>query len=598
MGASTESGLQLVENLPLPTAYPGIVAVPAEEMPPPPKRIKNVKLPGGALKIRSSETMFRASGGPKWCDVVVSDLEKLRSEGGFKRALTFAGIGCSGARPMVSAKSNYVAMKSILCRFFREPTEADLKDRPWGRGPEKGTWEWARQFVDVLLPLFEAEAMTFEEWLEGMPTRRKMALEMAWHTYRRDGWRKRYRKFKAFIKTELLPGFGKTERDLVKLENMVDRLIQGPHDATHCIAGPYLKPLLGRLKEVWSHDSNIFYGATKPEYLHKFLNERLLSDNATFFWSDFSMFETTHSNDSWDFMEYLYRRARIQGIDFWKVMKVWRRPEGNLQGFKYRAPVMNASGRDDTSLANGVLNGFATYLSVCAAWLQIPLRELTPEMVRACRNDVVLSVAGDDSIGRLPPMSHERARKLAAEVRVNVARFGFVTKFAYSERLSDAVYLGLRPYPTAKGWFWGKTIGRASYKFGWLLDRGDRDPLAHVTGIADMHSLCSTHVPVLSDLARKIVELRNGKKRTPVSMDPNRPWEWTQKSGVEYDDTTLEAVAAAYTIRPRPGMEVETEMVVTAEDIRVLIGEIRAIERIPCVLDNWVWRHMVFADEL
>ncbi len=587
------------ENLHVPTCYPGIVAVPAEQFGPPAARWDSAAIPPGAVRVNSTVGARLGKPAVRWADMEKADLAKLQSFGvSNKRRLTLGGIGCSGARPMVSANTDYVRFKALGCRFFREPTPKDLELRPWGKGPREGIWDWAWQFVDELLPSFEAEKMVFESWLAGMPSRRRAALERAWKQYRRTGWRRGYRKFKAFIKTEMLPGFAKAGGDIVRMEAMVDRLIQGPHDATHCIAGPWLKPLVWRLKEIWTFDGAIFYGGCGPEPLHKFLTTRLMAANATFFWSDFSMFETTHSADSWQFMERLYRRARVTDVDFWNVMDVWRQPEGSLGNLRYKAPVMNASGRDDTSLANGILNGFATYLSVAAAYLGVPLQDLTVPMVRGLRHEIVLSVAGDDSIGRLPALTPERAKEVAQAVRYNVGCFGFVTKFAYSDRLSDAVYLGMRPYPTAKGWFWGKTIGRASYKLGWLLDRGERDPLAHITGIADMHAKCSLHVPVLSDLALKIVELRQGMKRTPVVLDPNRPWEWTLQAGVEYDDLTVEAVASAYTVKPRPGMEDTTDKTVSAADVRELIAAIRRIDRLPCVVDHWLWRHMIAVDEL
>jgi hypothetical protein len=96
-------------------------------------------------------------------------------------------------------------------------------------------------------------------------------------------------------------------------------------------------------------------------------------------------------------------------------------------------------------------------------------------------------------------------------------------------------------------------------------------------------------VPVLSDLAAKIVELRKGAKRTPITMDPDRPWEWTLKGEVEYDYSTLEHVATTYT---RKGVTVRVD------DVLDLIKKIRAIERLPQVLDHWLWRHMIHADDL
>ena len=45
-------------------------------------------------------------------------------------------------------------------------------------------------------------------------------------------------RFKAFVKMEKLPGFEKGDGKLGPTGRMADRLIQGPNDATHGIAGP------------------------------------------------------------------------------------------------------------------------------------------------------------------------------------------------------------------------------------------------------------------------------------------------------------------------------------------------------------------------
>jgi hypothetical protein len=535
----------------------------------------------------------RQDKGRRWVDFEKEDLKRLDPHPPPKFTHALAGIGCSGAAPMVSAKCTYNSAKALLGRAFRLP-----EARAWGRGPIPGAWEWAWQFVDYLLPEFRSRQMTIGDWLQSMPSRRRAALSQAAQKLLRVGWKDSYAKFSAFVKTELLPGFAKAGGDLVRIESMLDRLIQGPKDETHCIAGPWLKPLVLELKHCWSFDAPIFYGSAKPEALHKFLVERLVSERGLYFWSDFSMFDNTHTRSSWAFMRRLYQRAGIDDPMFWRVMDAWEKPIGSIGPFRYKARVMNASGRDDTALANGVLNGFATYLSVCAAWLNKPLFSLTVADVRACRNDIVLSVCGDDSIGRLPHMSEARASELRRVMATNISYFGFEAKLATSEKLYDAVYLGMRPYPTEKGYFWGKTIGRSTFKMGWVTMDKDRDLMAHITGVADMHSLCSRHVPVLSDLAEKIIELRQGAKRTPVQLDANKPWEWTFKSGVKYDEMTLRAVAETYSVRDTPGLRSDIDKTISVEDVKGLISQIQSVNRLPCVLDHWLWKHMVYCDDL
>jgi hypothetical protein len=92
--------------------------------------------------------------------------------------------------------------------------------------------------------------------------------------------------------------------------------------------------------------------------------------------------------------------------------------------------------------------------------------------------------------------------------------------------------------------------------------------------------------------------LRTGAKRTPVVRDPNREWEWTYQSGVQYDETTLQAVAEMYSVRSRPGNLTDVETVVSKVDVVDLIESINKIDRLPCILDHWLWKHMILVDDL
>jgi len=596
-GYVTPAGCQVQMNLHVPTCYPGMVQVKAEVYPPPPSKWADVNV-RQENPIQSSVTVCWRSLDPKergkpprWDQFEKRDMARLRrlAEEEDNWAITLAGIACSGARPTVSAKTAYNCAKTLLGRVYRT-----LPERPWGQGPQPGRWEWAKQFVEYLLPDFRAPRLAFPDWLATMPKRRQTALLHAWEDYERRGWTQKNRKFTSFIKRELLPGFAKKHGDLVPLTEMLDRPIHGPDDLTHCIGGPILKPLTGLLKKRWSVDGPIFYGSSGPEGLHEFL-QKLLSYSRQYFWCDFSMYDRTHSAESWAFVEALYPKDDPL---FSKVLDAWRKPKGRFGPFKYEGPIMNASGRDDTALANAVLNGFATYLSAAAAFLDVELDDLTVELLAKCRNTLLLSVCGDDSLGAIPMCSEQKMADFRRKFNGNIVKFGFIAKLCTSPNPEEAVYLGCRPYPTDKGWFWGKTIGRATYKLGWVMHEQGRDPMAHMTGIADMHVLCSSHVPVLSDIAKKVVQLRAKQRRTPVVLDPDRPWEWTYQSGVGYSRLTLESVARAYSRAPTAGNPGDFQREVTIEDVEDLIKEINNVQSLPCVIDHWLWKHMIYLDDL
>lgn len=263
---------------------------------------------------------------------------------------------------------------------------------------------------------------------------------------------------------------------------------------------------------------------------------------------------------------------------------------------------MNASGRDDTAFANGVLNGMASYISYCASWYKIRAREVTADLCLAFANVIRLAVCGDDSIAFLPCMSGEARSSFVARLRENIASFGFKAKAFASNRIVDAVFLGHRPVRVAGRYFWSRTIGRALFKLGWQAETKG-DGAAWMTGIMDMHKICSPHVPILSDIAECWVQAHNGAKRTPVKLDPNKPWEWMTRglSLPRYDQQTLEDLALAYSVYrdAERGDLVPTCVSVTAQDIQDCITHVRmyAATGLPHVLDHWVLKHMVWVDE-
>lgn len=581
----------------VPTCYPGIVLLRGVEKAPPRSKWETVSWKPGQVKI---DWAIARLGKPSLRDrpsnlvkFEKAELKQVPHARPTKFTHGLVGVGVSGFYPCVSANSGFNKVKAACGRLFRKETEEEAANNgsnAWGAGPRPGVWAKAWEFVDLLLPDLISRMMSVQDWLQTMPARRRVALSAALTRFERNGWKKGYAKFSAFVKTELLPGVAKGKKyGFEELREMLDRLIQGPRDETHIIAGPHLKPLAKQLKKVWDNQGPIFYAANSPEELQVFL-ERLLGNSFINGTCDFSMFDATHNDDSFEFMRKLYERAGVHDPLFWKVFQVWQRPRGKIGPLCYKAGTMNASGRDDTSLLNAVLNGVCTVLALAAALSGKTVMDLDQADVRATLGRLVLGVAGDDSIWTLRGVDRIEIEELKPIVVRNVREFGFIAKLQTSTRPHDMVFLGNRPYPVAGKWYWGKTIGRAVYKMGWTLLSGKGDLLAHTTGVHEMHAKCSPHVPIIADIARKVVEVRKGAKKTPVERDPNKPWEWTMAEGVPpYDDETLLYVAEAYSTPSR---------VVTTAEIRATIAKIGAIRRIPCVVADELLEHMGMVDDL
>lgn len=580
------AGYQIQRGLQVPTCYPGMVFIEGSSFVPPAKKWNGVVLNDGDIEFSEHDLVHETRGImpvtdrlKKWA--VKPDRERFSHDSGKPTAwrACLAGVGVSGASPKVVKLNDYNRFTAVAGRVFREKPDA----------PRRGEcWDKAWELIDELLPELQGQRMTDDAWLASMPARRRRPLKQAMERLHEKGWSDAYAKFGAFLKTQMEPDFGQNA-DLAQLtphEGGVARLIQGPRDETHCIAGPYIKPLLANLKKQWDVDSPIFYGSSTPEKLDQFLNDRLMK-HQLIGTCDFSMFDCTYTDEAWAFMHKLYRRALIDDPLFWKVMAVWQKPVGRCGPFRYRAPVVNASGRDDTAIANAILNGIATSLSIASALLNKPVFELVAADLQRVRADYCLSVVGDDSIFGLPLMEEKELKRFEEAFNQNIRLFGFCAKLQTSYDPFDAVYLGMRPYPNDGRWAWGKTIGRCVYRLGWALWEPGRDMMAHITGISQMHVLCSRQVPVVWDLCHRVAELRVGCRSTPVEWREHVPWDFTREVAVGYDRETMAYVARGY------GVPLDGE-----GSLCELLDQIRAIQRLPCVLRHPVLEAMVAHDEL
>lgn len=555
-------------------------------------------LPKGAIKIRATSTNLPNPSGKRWIDVVPADLSRLALESNpIRFQLRLAGPMIAGCVPMVSAASNYNRLKALLCRLYRVP-----------KTPSPGIWQWARQFLPTLLEDFDNPPLAWEVhyWLKSMPTNRQPPLERAKELYDMTGWSEVYAQFHAFIKEELLPAFSKGKDgdglSVYCLMEMVDRLINAPHDVTHVIAGPKIKPYTQWLKDQWHVDNFLFYGGVSPRKLQRWLDRVTSNGERLVFWSDYTMFDSSHNADTWEFVESLYSQHK-DDLDFQRVLAAWRIPCGIIGDLKYRGRPMNASGRDDTALANAILNGFAMVCSVAAAWFEIDLFELTPGHIVRISCDLQLSVCGDDALGFLPYRGPEHALAFVQRAKANLLRFGFNAKMFCSNRFEDAVYLAHRPLPVDGRYYWTKTLGRCLYKLGWQTGVV-RDPAATFMGIVDMHNTCSRHVPILSDICKTWAEQRTGAKVNKFVVDPNCPWQSMGVCGPDhYSEDTINALARAYSVgrcNTRSDLEFP-DTFVSAQDVRSCIRHV--VEVVgqsggrPCVLDHWLLAHMVAVDE-
>lgn len=484
----------------------------------------------------------RVSG--RWQPLRPDDLNSCDRTVGRRHRLELAGLAVAMCSPCVSNACEFNAAKAALFRLFTAP-----KHRPVAT-----SFETLSRYTDRLLPGFTmpCEPMSVDEWIESMPSRRRKALRRAALNVNRYGWRKAWLKFKAFVKSEKLPGFEKSPGvGPTELKAMMDRLIQGPADEAHVLLGPHIKPLCARLKSIWHHENHIFYAATNVGKLNSWYRASARPGYVAVM-ADYSKFDNSHSKLSWDWVEELYRRVGIQAKDerIPKILSAWRKPGGFISGkgwtLRYQADVMNASGRDDTALSNALLNGCAMFLSLTATCRKKKIEQITDDDVAWAEANIRLAVCGDDTLAFVPVSCvDDRFRQGLSD---NVASFGFCAegeKLIISEDPFDHVFLGMRPHPVRGDWWFGKTIGRAVYKMGWRLDPTTEDLAAWFAGECVATLATQRCVPILSDIAEDFLLKHRGKIRSADA----KSWKDEEVEGVEsppYDASTVAYIERGY----------------------------------------------------
>lgn len=568
-GAVTIIGQQQRDGM-IPAAGPcGAIALRGVAHPPPPSKWCGFRPLDGRVIVGVNGVKYQAT----------PDLLSLLdvNDNGSTRAL-LVGASVAGAIVAVSTICLYNAFKALLARGFRTPTHT----------ADPRTTEVLVSHIDLLLPGVTEYYldMSFSEWIASVRPSRRKPLILAYELLEKFGWREAYRLFSSFVKSEKLVGFSKGEFGVEALESMIDRLINGPHDATHVIAGPLLKPALKAVKKVWNCDNHIFYAAVNPHQLDYWFNNRYRSGKVAIL-CDYRRYDNSHTDLTWDFIEELYRRLGLFDKHplFAEVMRAWRAPEGTLRGkgweIFFKAYVMNASGRDDTGLANALLNGFAMYISLVASLHRLPPNEVSSHHLSEAVDIFDLSVMGDDSLILVDESYLDQG--FLSRLSDALAFFGLESELSIALDPFNMVYLGMRPYLVDGVWWWGKTIGRALFKWGWKLQPNNMDAPAWMTGVADHDVKTARHVPILFDLAEAYVASRVGSKRTPFTVDVCKPWTVGNPMAPDYTEETIVYVAQGYGV--------------SIQELQDCIRYIQGVDTFPCIIDHPVLQAILMHDD-
>lgn len=560
-GSVTFAGAAIQQRYQVGDCYPGVVRLQGVCKPPKASKWARADLSRGSLtwidlngvKQQITEPTFRyfpdAKYEPRWETELV-------------------GIGIDGCYPMVSARCATNQYKALVGRMYCAPMFS----------PNPDVYA-ALERLD-LMPDLSCEEWTHAEWWRSLPPNKRREMARWIQRYVEDqGVRKKYAQFSSFVKDEHLCGFAQDSYPFWKeVDQFVDRLINAPYPATHVVAGPRIKPRLKRLKEHWGPESTPYYGGNTPEQDYRFLQR--LSACRSWFWTDFSSYDNSFTDLVWDYLESAMY-SDITDRDFWKVMKIWRQPCGTIGPFIFKGPTMNASGRDDTALANAAINGVMQQVCIAAAYNHVHPSKVTAVMIDQMRHDFVVGVCGDDMVaGAMVELDAGFGQRLCAAY----AQFGFEAKYQESAIFEHAVFLGNRPVKTSSGWYWGRTIGRAAYKLGWQkLPCGDTCAVNH--GTHDQLLRTFPHVPILADMAKKVCELQKGKKISEPRLESFAPWK-NQLTPGWYDEEALKSTCRAYS--DRFGMD----------ELLSCIRKIEGVTSLPAIISHPVLDVMMAVDDM
>lgn len=507
-----------------------------------------------------------------------------------------AGFGLSGCAPLVTLKSQMATVRAIICRVMKRH---HMTVQP-------GIWERAERFerlIEAMTAREQYTPLTVEEWVSHFPPARQKVLREAFESWAAAGYSIDLTRamFTLFVKREFLPlckPIGGSATVMVPITSYKPRAIQAPPDTTHVVAGPILRVLTSALKDAWGPRDPIFYASVEPGVLDGWLND--VSGAECFIWSDYKMFDCTHSRASWRFVRRVYERIIRPDWphldEFKRVLDFWECPSGNGAGAKaksamrvrYKGRVMNASGRDDTALANALLNGVAMTIALAAVyWGKQPM-DLADSELATWLEVSRLAIVGDDCLAAVPAACRNGAAWAACDVAAATAKFGFKAEVGISHRLVDAVFLGCRPYRVGGRWLWGPTLGRRLYKHHCCI-HPHHDPIAWLRGVARDERDHLGFVPVLGAMARRVMEITSG----PITSQRKDPYaiDWTTRRGVPNrpDLETYQQCAEAYT---------KGQNVVTVADLLEIEEQISSVSELPWVLSHPALTQVLLQDDL
>jgi hypothetical protein len=357
-----------------------------------------------------------------------------------------------------------------------------------------------------------------ETWIGTFDARRRRKYWDALIKYKQEVQPKRL-YFDSFLKRELA-AHGCNEKGIRRPAN--PRIIFDPVAWSQIVMGPILRSTTNLLHEIMSKDSNItYFGGMKPnegnEWLKRFVDEETLDFKADLgtrpgfvaIENDFSKMDSCYGNACFKFVEKVYLHWGLP-LDLplpKTIFQLWMTPKSRFRsGTRVRAPSMNASGRADTALMNALINGYVQLSAYMCESLNTKIEDVTSGQYQAFLENFYIGLLGDDSVTFTLPFPN-----IGNRVSDHIALYGFEARDMKTwVHPKFITFLGQRVYPVLNGKektiAWGPSIGRKLFKLGVACDIQDA-PLQWLKQNMVAVTRTSPHVPIISDVANKTLEL-------------------------------------------------------------------------------------------
>jgi len=476
------------------------------------------------------------------------------------KRINVVGVAHPGYFPTVQPRGPGMVLMGLLTRTYRVV--------PYK--PEQHIWEFITAFIIQTFPPHLLESLHIMSYDTLVTLVKRVAdYTKALKRLRLEGLPEI--KFKVFGKTQLIPATEyKPPAPPVKLTRFKPRIIYVPPMESQIVLGAVFRPGAESVKELFPLESCCFYASgAKPKKLLELLHKIRGLDGWVVAEGDVACCETSHTKGSFDHCYTIMQKFFCQQFskEFVHCYESYAQPSISSQsnGYYFKGTVkMMPSGSIGTTVLTGLMVCSAVLSSMLATVLKCGIKDLPNtrnDIIETAKTKCFAAIAGDDMLVMFDPCGEDPTILYDTFLK-HMAACGLEVKLKITNT-QQMVFLAMTPYyceeKTTNGmvsqtYMWGPVLGRRLYKHHCALDIPG-DPRTWLGEVAHMEAVCYGHVPILYDIAVRVLAIM-GKRLTPrKSMLEKLHAEDEYRAAIDphafrYNDRTLNELAERYRVQP------------------------------------------------